>query len=289
MNIQFFEARFGVAITQLSDTPTAHLSIHRDEELQRSVVVKHFKNTVTANFVNELNIHRSVISTSSSCAIGIQFILPLLAYYIAPVTLKIDPLPTNKLIIELVQRGDLFDILETMEYGIPEREALRIFRQVAQALQHIHELGFAHMDVSLENVLITANWDSRLCDFGLAREYHNIPSSPCGKPGYMAPEISLIKTSRTQLFDLRPSDIFSLGCCIAMTILHFPLFKSPDSRVYQILLEDGLDYVLNSYRRAGTTIPPLSKTTIDLLHSMLRPLESRHGLRELLQHPAWNM
>ena len=39
-------------------------------------------------------------------------------------------------------------------------------QSVASGLQHIHEKGFSHRDIKLENVLRDLNGDFKLCDFG---------------------------------------------------------------------------------------------------------------------------
>ena len=57
-----------------------------------------------------------------------------------------------------------------------------------QGLKNIHEAGFYHGDLKLDNILIVDNSLIKLSDFGLS----GVDITPCsglmGTPGYMAPE-----------------------------------------------------------------------------------------------------
>lgn len=70
--------------------------------------------------------------------------------------------------MEYCTNGDLFALLEHQRDGrFQEALALRIFRQIAEAVNHLHTIGIAHRDISLENVLIDAQGQVKICDFGL--------------------------------------------------------------------------------------------------------------------------
>ena len=78
---------------------------------------------------------------------------------------------------------------------LPLGEAIRILRQLADALAHAHARGVVHRDVKTDNVLV-ADRDVFLSDFGIARALG--PHAPgatmtgtgmmIGTPGYMSPE-----------------------------------------------------------------------------------------------------
>ena len=46
-------------------------------------------------------------------------------------------------------------------------------RQLAQAIAFIHQQGITHRDVKPENVLLQANGNIALCDFGISRDIIN--------------------------------------------------------------------------------------------------------------------
>ena len=55
--------------------------------------------------------------------------------------------------------------------GLPEGDAIVALRRLAEALAHLHERGFVHRDVKLENLLLGSPGDLRtlkLADFGFA-------------------------------------------------------------------------------------------------------------------------
>jgi serine/threonine protein kinase len=51
---------------------------------------------------------------------------------------------------------------------------IRLYRDIADALSHLHSLGIVHADVRADNVLFDDQFSAILCDFSAA--------SPCGQP-----------------------------------------------------------------------------------------------------------
>uniref|UniRef100_A0A3B3YLT8 Serine/threonine-protein kinase n=1 Tax=Poecilia mexicana TaxID=48701 RepID=A0A3B3YLT8_9TELE len=67
-----------------------------------------------------------------------------------------------------LQCQDLFDLV-TDSGGLPERLALRFFRQTVEALKFVHAHGIVHRDVKDENILVdTRTLEVKLIDFGSA-------------------------------------------------------------------------------------------------------------------------
>ena len=63
---------------------------------------------------------------------------------------------------------DLFDFVDLHPTGLPPRPIARILSQVADALAFLHEHSIVHRDIKDENVVLDADGNVRLIDFGSA-------------------------------------------------------------------------------------------------------------------------
>lgn len=80
-------------------------------------------------------------------------------------------------------------------------------RQTLAALQAVHHAGWLHRDVKPENLMLSADGDCKLIDFGLAcRIGERIENAMTGSVFFMAPE----QFGNGQL-DVR-ADVYALGC-----------------------------------------------------------------------------
>lgn len=94
------------------------------------------------------------------------------------------------LVMELLEGASLESLIQTGT--LPPNRALRMIRQVLSALDHAHSRGVLHRDISTANIMIGANDEVKLTDFGLAihREEVRLTASgtPVGSYYYMSPE-----------------------------------------------------------------------------------------------------
>lgn len=91
---------------------------------------------------------------------------------------------------------------------LDESDARMWFAQTLSAIVYMHTMGIAHRDIKNENILLDADWNVKLSDFGFSC-YMDKPSwTSCGTIGYIAPEVL------NPPYDPSRADIWSLGVCL---------------------------------------------------------------------------
>jgi serine/threonine-protein kinase len=121
---------------------------------------------------------------------------------------------------------------------LPVEDALRIAREVADALDYAHRRGVVHRDIKPGNILLEEQ-HALVADFGIARavvaaEGEKLTSSgiAVGTPTYMSPE----QAAGSRDLDGR-SDLYSLGCVLYEMLAGVPPFagSSAESLAHQHL------------------------------------------------------
>jgi tetratricopeptide (TPR) repeat protein len=111
------------------------------------------------------------------------------------------------------------------EHQLPIDVALRITREVCDALSYAHGQGVVHRDIKPGNILLSAN-HAIVADFGIARAVSAAGGEPLtesglavGTPEYMSPE----QASGDVSVDGR-SDVYALGCVLYEMLAGEPPF-----------------------------------------------------------------
>ena len=123
---------------------------------------------------------------------------------------------------------------------MPPATAVRLVRQVALGLEHVHRKGLIHRDVNPANILITHDGTAKLADLGLAIEVADEArvtreGATLGTFDYVAPE----QARHSHAADIR-SDIYSLGCTLYHMIagqVPFPYPSLPEKLFGHQMLE----------------------------------------------------
>mmetsp|Transcript_26638 Transcript_26638/g.54543 ORF Transcript_26638/g.54543 Transcript_26638/m.54543 type:complete len:578 (+) Transcript_26638:31-1764(+) len=109
--------------------------------------------------------------------------------------------------------GDLFSHMARRikegKKGFTEAQCIILLAEVTLGLEHLHERGFIHRDLKLENIMLDAVGHVKIIDFGLAAELTGTEQvlSSTGSLCYMAPE--MIKNGTK--FGGRHTDWWALG------------------------------------------------------------------------------
>lgn len=113
----------------------------------------------------------------------------------------------NYLLMEYIEGANL-KLLASRSDDILAENLSDIILDMALGLEHIHDMGYMHLDFKPENILITRNGVVKLVDFDLSQPKPDLPKKSSKNPGtphYMAPEQLL-----REPFDHR-ADMFAFG------------------------------------------------------------------------------
>ncbi|EAY04214.1 CAMK family protein kinase [Trichomonas vaginalis G3] len=181
--------------------------------------------------------------------------------------------------MEYSDSGNLEQLVQA-NGGIDESEAVLYFKQIMSAISYIHERGVAHRDVTLKNILVSANGSAKLSDFGLCKHQpeNSYLTTTCGTFVYVPPEIL-----EEQMYDGLKADIWSAGICLyAMTCNHLP-WTVDDSIPPEKVWEETQNQICSGEIQYDDKQCELLR---DLLSQMLQVNpEFRPDADEILAHP----
>jgi len=178
----------------------------------------------------------------------------------------------NYLVMEFIEG-------ESPKGPMPLDEALRIARQIAEALESAHEKGIVHRDLKPANIKIKPDGTVKLLDFGLAKKVETASGDPENSPtmtrspthagmilgtaAYMSPE-----QARGKTIDKR-SDIWAFGVVLFEMLTGRRLFQGED-------LTDTLASVIKGTPDLSAAPAPVRR----LLESCLEK-DPRNRLRDI--------
>jgi len=211
--------------------------------------------------------------------------------------------------IQELMQTDLHRVIRTQH--LTDDHCQYFIYQTLRALKSIHSADIVHRDLKPANLLLNANCDLKVCDFGLARSVKN--SSTNGKETglmteyvatrwYRAPEIMLSFKMYTKAID-----VWAVGCILAELLTGRPLFPGRDyghqldlildvigtptlDEFYAITSRRSRDYIralpIRKRRPFTALFPHASAEAIDFLSKTLTfDPKKRITAEEALEHP----
>ncbi|XP_072919197.1 5'-AMP-activated protein kinase catalytic subunit alpha-2 [Hemitrygon akajei] len=169
------------------------------------------------------------------------------------------------MVMEYVPGGELFDYI--CKHGrVEEAEACRLFQQIISAVDYCHRHMVVHRDLKPENVLLDAQMNAKIADFGLSNMMADgeFLRTSCGSPNYAAPEVI-----SGRLYAGPEVDIWSCGVILYALLCgtlpfddeHVPtLFKKIRGGVFY--MPDYLNRSVASLLMHMLQVDPLKRATI---------------------------
>ena len=121
---------------------------------------------------------------------------------------------TAYFVMDFVDGKSLSEIVRE-KGAFPEEQAVRYIREVATALQYVHDNNRLHLDIKPGNIMVDSNDNPILIDFGASKQYDEAggenTSTLMGKtPGYAPPE----QMSNSVMKFLPATDVYALGATL---------------------------------------------------------------------------
>eukprot|EP00698_Gefionella_okellyi_P007981 TRINITY_DN1957_c0_g1_i1.p1 TRINITY_DN1957_c0_g1~~TRINITY_DN1957_c0_g1_i1.p1 ORF type:complete len:1000 (+),score=215.95 TRINITY_DN1957_c0_g1_i1:85-3084(+) len=93
---------------------------------------------------------------------------------------------------EFVEQGSLYDLIQSKPEEITYERVLRLSIGIAKGMNYLHlqRPPILHRDLKSPNVLVDAQWEAKIADFGMSKvKAATYVDTMCGSPPWMAPEV----------------------------------------------------------------------------------------------------
>ncbi|CAI9775710.1 unnamed protein product [Fraxinus pennsylvanica] len=175
------------------------------------------------------------------------------------------------LILEYAAKGELYKELQKCKY-FSERRAATYVASLARALIYCHGKHVIHRDIKPENLLVGAQGELKIADFGWSVHTFNRRRTMCGTLDYLPPEMVESVEHDANV------DIWSLGILCYEFLYGVPPFEAKEhSDTYRRIVHVDLKFPPK---------PIVSSAAKHLISQMLvKDSSQRLPLHKVLEHP----
>jgi len=196
--------------------------------------------------------------------------------------------------MELAEGGDLFDKIEA-DSGVSEDIAHVYFSQLVGGIAWMHAKGVGHRDIKPENILLSADGELKLADFGMATlfEYggkRKMAVTLCGSPPYVAPEVLSCSghgTVKGAGYAADMADTWSCGVVLFVLLAgNTPWAKPVEEQDEYGRPNEYAEYLQTNGNPKDELWQALPTEVLSLLRGMMRvEPKTRFTLQDVRRHP----
>ena len=182
-------------------------------------------------------------------------VIQLIEFGFGPIERRLQISDDKKyLILEYASKGNLFNYIYYPERSFGEEYGKFIFHQLLQGVQAIHNNGFVHRDLKIENIMFDCNYNIKIADFGFAT--HKDGKQGLGK---LTSRLGTLKYCAPEILKNRPYvgtlvDVYSLGVCLFVLVFgRFPFGKAAKDDVgYKLIMEKKFDVFWDNVKKKNS-------------------------------------
>ena len=198
---------------------------------------------------------------------------------------------SNKLdyiVLENAEKGELFYFVSSVKKGFDENISKYIFKEILYGINSLHENGYTHSDIKLDNILLDKDFNIKLSDFSFSQELKGKNGDgklieKKGTIGYFPPEFITQKS-----YNGIKSDIYSLGITLfALVTCGIPFPKK--NSLLDAIKSRSYNNKLKNYKESINHLN-LSDEFFNLCFKMisLNPDDRYNNIEEILNDPWLN-
>ena len=254
-------------LSKLGEGATSHVYIgsplHNTQHYVAIKIItnKHIKENA---FEQEVDILSNIKSAN---------VIQLIEHGVGPIERRLQITDNKKyLVLEYASKGNLFNYIYYPERSFGEVYGKFIFYQLLHGVMAIHNSGFVHRDLKIENVMFDCNYNIKIADFGFATRKE-------GKQGLgkLTSRLGTLKYCAPEILKNRPYvgtlvDVYSLGVCLFVLVFgRFPFGKAAKDDVgYKLIMEKKFEvFWENVKKKNGNGGSSVSEELMDLFNQMV--------------------